>query len=249
MEITHFFSYNNVSLSLNKTIKLITIAVLVFFLTAIASGTYGQKFSISPKIGWHGLVIFSPEESVILTDGVNIFTGPSTELDFYYQATDYISFRLNTSYLWGLPQKSNHPLIPEQEITYSGRGLYLSPSIFIKSATEKRISPFIGFGVLTGMPEMVFNYKDDKTIYTGDILLGLTSSIGAHINLNKAFDLQTEFTFNRARYSASKQVSKSNDNVIVSELDKEDSFTPNFQVQQVNFSIGLIYSIGNERNQ
>lgn len=204
-----------------------------------------QKIKIAPKVGWYGLVRFSPEETAILSNGLNIFNGPSNGIDVYYNLNSNLKLRLGTEYLWGLKKNTQNPIIPEQEISYKGRGFFFTPSLIISSSLEKKFSPFLSFGLTTGIPEMVFNYQNDKAIYTGDILIGINSGIGISIKTIKGINLITELQFSRARYKPTKLVSKSDENVLISELDEESILTPNFFLQQLNFSVGLTYQINN----
>ncbi|MBT33830.1 MAG: hypothetical protein CMO01_29555 [Thalassobius sp.] len=204
---------------------------------------FWNRFYISPTISY----IFSSAESGNELIGTNgLFKGIASGLNFNYQINQTFGFRLSTNYLKGQEQVANKVSFPIYEVRAWGRGVFISPSVvFLSNKSFFNVTPFLTFGALTGFPEVVYTYQNEKAIFTGNTFIGINSALGGKIKLNKSLSFNIEVQAQKANYTPSRVVYQSNDSVIIDE--SEDELNTSFKLDNFNLSLSLSYKFKNSK--
>ncbi len=210
--------------------KIVLLSLLLYIIPTTIS--LAQKIMIAPKVGWYGLVRFSSQEN----EDLKLFQAPQIGLDFYLQLNQYLSLRLSNEYLIGISRS-----FPESSVTYTSRGFSIIPSLMINGRIGKKIAPIMSIGLLTSIPELVLNFKGDKSIYTGTVSTGISSSLGGKYKINEKISFLTELLYTKTKYRPSKLVSRLEESIAIEDF-KQDS-RPKFDIEGINISFSLLFEL------
>jgi len=101
------------------------------------------------------------------------------------------------------------------EKTYTGRLIYLSPSLTFKTMIDEDLTPYGRLGFFTGLPIMNLDVNGDIKKFRGGLPLGVNGAIGSNYNLSENIVLFGEIYHQSMLYAPGKR--------------KEDSGTVTFK--------------------
>jgi hypothetical protein len=152
----------------------------------------------------------SEQVSVSLGKGLNIGGA------FGYMFNEHIGAELGLSYLIGGKSEATESYIsPSSNSTYnytlSSKMLRIMPSLVIAAGGDK-INPYAKFGVVIGSGSVLYETNSnsdgdisvDNFVFSGGMALGLTSALGAQLNLSDNMSLFGEVNMINMSYAPTK---------------------------------------------
>lgn len=89
--------------------------------------------------------------------------------------------------------------------TYTGRLIYLSPSLTYKTILEEDFTPYARLGIFTGLPIMNLDVNGDLKKFRGGFPLGYNGAIGSNYNISDNIKLFGEIYSQSMLYTPSKR--------------------------------------------